>query len=316
MAARERDRRRARGARPTASRAAMGQLAVGLDARPPMTIRVERRAQRVEVRLVVGARDRCSGPAARRSRMPSSSVGSPNIAGSGAGWLGVVGRERALCGSRRAMNLAIAGPKPLLQVRRRGRRGSPRAPPRGPAAIGASGGSCATRIRTSSGCAATRASAFTAPPLLAKMSTGPAAERLDQPVQVVGVLLGRRLARRVGLRAAFDAARVVGHDRAVGEVPGQRREAARAHRRADHSSAGSVLESARGRRRSGRRRAPPGCGSSARSSWSSLVSRGREVLCEDRVDLADGLGEALLHAHREDALERLRGSRTRCRRRR
>ena len=40
--------------------------------------------------------------------------------------------------------------------------------------IAASGGSCATRVRTWSGCFATSASAFTAPPLLAKRSTGPA----------------------------------------------------------------------------------------------------------------------------------------------
>ena len=36
------------------------------------------------------------------------------------------------------------------------------------------GGSCATSVRTCSGCLATKASAFTAPPLLAKMSTGQA----------------------------------------------------------------------------------------------------------------------------------------------
>src|SRR5216683_4019594 len=38
------------------------------------------------------------------------------------------------------------------------------------------GGSCATSVRTCSGCLATRASALTAPPLLAKMSTGPPPE--------------------------------------------------------------------------------------------------------------------------------------------
>ena len=48
--------------------------------------------------------------------------------------------------------------------------------------------------RTSSGWAATSARALTAPPLLAKMSTGAAAELGDDPMQVVGVLLGRRLA--------------------------------------------------------------------------------------------------------------------------
>ena len=35
------------------------------------------------------------------------------------------------------------------------------------------GGSCATSVRTCSGCLATRASALTAPPLLAKMSADP-----------------------------------------------------------------------------------------------------------------------------------------------
>ena len=40
------------------------------------------------------------------------------------------------------------------------------------------GGSCAMRVRTCSGCSATSASAFTAPPLLAKRSTGPEG---DQP---------------------------------------------------------------------------------------------------------------------------------------
>jgi hypothetical protein len=39
---------------------------------------------------------------------------------------------------------------------------------------GMMGGSWATRVVTSSGCAATRASAVTAPPLLANTSTGPA----------------------------------------------------------------------------------------------------------------------------------------------
>jgi hypothetical protein len=41
----------------------------------------------------------------------------------------------------------------------------------------------------------------------------PAADRLDHLVDVAGVLVGRGLARGIGLRAAVDAARVVGHDR-------------------------------------------------------------------------------------------------------
>ena len=60
-----------------------------------------------------------------------------------------------------------------------------------------------------------------------------AAELGDDPVEVVGVLLGRGLAGGIGLRAALDAPRVVGHDRAVGEMAGQRAEPAGAHRRAD-----------------------------------------------------------------------------------
>ena len=54
----------------------------------------------------------------------------------------------------------------------------------------ASGGSWATSVRTSSECFATSASAMTAPPLLAN-SRPAAAERLDEPVHVVGVDVGR-----------------------------------------------------------------------------------------------------------------------------
>jgi hypothetical protein len=46
--------------------------------------------------------------------------------------------------------------------------------------------------------------------------------RLDDPVDVVGVLLARGLVRAIGPLAALDAARVVGDDGAVGEVAGQR----------------------------------------------------------------------------------------------
>ena len=55
----------------------------------------------------------------------------------------------------------------------------------------------------------------------------------DDPMEVVGVLLRRRLARRIRLRAALGAARVVGQDRPVGEVLRQRAEAGGAHRRSD-----------------------------------------------------------------------------------
>ena len=76
------------------------------------------------------------------------------------------------------------------------------------------GGSCATARSTSSGWAAASASRFTGATLVPMQSTGADAERLDHPVQVLGVLLGRYSAVRVGLRA--DRA-VVGDDRGVGE---------------------------------------------------------------------------------------------------
>ena len=87
------------------------------------------------------------------------------------------------------------------------------------------------------------------------------------------LLLGRDRRWRIGLDAALGAARVVGHDRAVGEVLGQRAEPAGAHRRADEEQRrlGAGLVRA-GCRRSGWR---PGTssvwvvGSVWSSSWSS-----------------------------------------------
>ena len=64
-------------------------------------------------------------------------------------------------------------------------------------------------------------------------------ERGDDPMQVVGVLLGRGRAGRIGLRAALDAPRVVGHHGAIGEVARERHEPAGAHRRSDENSAGA-----------------------------------------------------------------------------
>ena len=58
-------------------------------------------------------------------------------------------------------------------------------------------------------------------------------QRRDQPVQIVRVLVRRGLAGAVGALAPPGAARVVGDDRAVGEVPGQGGKAVRAHRRPD-----------------------------------------------------------------------------------
>ena len=61
-----------------------------------------------------------------------------------------------------------------------------------------------------------------------------AAERVDKPVQVVGVLVRRRLAGVVRLLAAAGAARVVGDHRTVAEALDQAGEALGAHRRSDH----------------------------------------------------------------------------------
>ena len=52
----------------------------------------------------------------------------------------------------------------------------------------------------------------------------------DDPMQVISVLPGIRLARRIDLRAALGAARVVGDDRPIGEVAGERAEAGGAQR--------------------------------------------------------------------------------------
>ena len=159
-------------------------------------------------------------PSSASVRLPSSSVGRPNIAGSGAGLVGVLGGDRPLVAHERD-ELRHARPRTRCAGTCRGRRAQAASAASRSGRIDASGGSCATSVRTSSGCVATRASAFTAPPLLANRSTGPAPSVGDDPMQVVGVLLGRRLAGRIGLRAAFDAARVVGDDGAIGEVAGR-----------------------------------------------------------------------------------------------
>jgi hypothetical protein len=61
-----------------------------------------------------------------------------------------------------------------------------------------------------------------------------AARRGDQPVQVVGMLLGRGPAGAVGTLAPTDPARVVGHHRTIPEMLDQAGEPAGVHRRCDH----------------------------------------------------------------------------------
>ncbi len=62
----------------------------------------------------------------------------------------------------------------------------------------------------------------------------------DHPVQVVGVLVGRGLGGAVGPLAPVHPAGVVGDDRPVGEVRGERGEPRGAHRRPDQEQDGLV----------------------------------------------------------------------------
>src|SRR5919106_3714025 len=106
------------------------------------------------------------------SREPSSSADIPNWAGSGAAWakyLSVNSPRHDVI----AMKAAIPAPDPLASyVSRTAARARSAAAASG--STGMSGGSWATRVVTSSGWAATSASAVTAPPLPANISTGPA----------------------------------------------------------------------------------------------------------------------------------------------
>ena len=200
-------------------------------------------------------------------RLPSSSAGSPNIAGSGAGWPASSGPNGPWWLTT-PMNCAMPAPKPLRWYVSWTAGEAASAPSRS-GRIDASGGSCATSVRTSSGCARDEGERVHRAAAAGEQVDRARAELGDDPMQVVGVLLGRGRAGRIGLRAALDAARVVGHDGAIGEVAGERAEPAGAHRRADQEQHRGRRSPPRGRRRSGRRRARPGCGSSARSSWSS-----------------------------------------------
>ena len=92
----------------------------------------------------------------------------------------------------------------------------------------------------------TRASALIAPPLLAKISTGPAPSASMMRVHVVGLLLGGVVGAAVLARAPAEAARVVGDDGAVGEVRARASKSAGVHGlgdqqqwRAARSAAGS-----------------------------------------------------------------------------
>src|SRR5215467_5096272 len=96
------------------------------------------------------------------------------------------------------------------------------------------GGSCATRVVTSLGYAVTSASAVTAPPLLANISTGPTPGAPDNGVHIVCLDGGRVVDPAVFADATAEAAWVIGDHGAVGEVRRQRTEAAGVHGLGDH----------------------------------------------------------------------------------
>jgi hypothetical protein len=62
---------------------------------------------------------------------------------------------------------------------------------------------------------------------------GSTADLLDDPMQIVSVLFGRRRLRRLGEHAPFAPARIVGHDGSIAEMAGEGAETGGPHRRTD-----------------------------------------------------------------------------------
>ncbi len=183
-------------------------------------------------------------------RVPSSSAGIPNMAGSGPGCAANSGVDRPLVAHDHD-EVRHPGAEATALVGLADGLGQPRGPPSRSGRIEASGGSCATSVRTSLGMRGHERERVHGAAAAGEEVDRTEPQRLDDPMDVVRVLLGRRLAGRIGLGAALDAARVVGHDRAVREVAGERAEPARAHRRADEEQGRCGVPCARvGRRRS------------------------------------------------------------------
>ena len=137
-------------------------------------------------------------PSSGSSREPSSSVGRPNIAGSGRGLVGVVGRDRALVadhgdelGHRRPHAAALVG---LADVRARGQRRLAVGQELGRRRLVRDEGADLLRVAGDQGQRVDRAAAAR------EEVDRSGAERRDQPVQVVGMLVGRRLGGAVGAR--------------------------------------------------------------------------------------------------------------------
>ena len=97
-----------------------------------------------------------------------------------------------------------------------------------------SGGSCATSVTTSSGYAATSASAVDRAPAAREHVHRTGAERLDHRVQIARLDRRRVVFPAVSANAAAEPARVIGDNGAVGKVRGQSIEATGGHRLTDH----------------------------------------------------------------------------------
>ena len=155
-------------------------------------------------------------------RKPSSSVGMPNWAGSGAGcWSDVFRELAAVAGDRNEVGHARAEPALLIGVAdgaHRGLRvvliGQDRAQRR----LVGNQGPDVLRVRGDEGQRVDRATA-------AGEQVHRSTDLLDDPMQILGVLFGDRLGARIVLDAALRSARVVGHHGPVREVAGQRGEA-------------------------------------------------------------------------------------------
>ena len=176
----------------TASRAAVGHLALGLGAGGEDDPG-RRRAQGVEVGLVVGARDHVLAEQHVGPRAVVLGRHARTSPGPAPGCVDEVGRERALVADDRD-EVGHAGAEAAALVglvdRLGGRQGG--------LAVGedrASGGSCATSVRTSLRMRRDERQRVHRAAAAREQVDRPGAERLDDPMQVVGVLLGRRLGR-------------------------------------------------------------------------------------------------------------------------
>ena len=181
------------------------------------------------------------------------------------------GRHRALVAHERHELRPCPGPGAAVPGRSRAGRGDGGerllAVGQRPAAAG---GSWATSVRTCSGCWVTSTSAFTAPPLLAKISTGPAPRSAITRCRSSACSSGVDVARAVGPArcARRRAGRRPSRRPWSAKYPDSVVEAARVHRRGDQQQRRGAVRRrpARGRRSAASPRGRRGCGSGSRAS--------------------------------------------------